>query len=170
MKIEKKKISDNECLLYFPSPLPINGTFYLKKDISTANILLNNIYRTDLAQELLLTADFLYIKAITNETMEDLELIALAEIDDYYTSDLPLQEADNNFINDKIKIILKTVIAPFLQKDGGDIEFIAYKDAVLDVRFLGKCQSCPYAQRTLQGHVSKNLIHYLPQIKEVKLS
>ena len=169
MKIEKKKISGDESLLYFSSPLPIIGTFYVKKDIAAPNILLDNIYQTDLAETVLLTAEFIYIKAINEQSFDDLELLTLAEIDDYCTGAQSSQTADDNNMEDKIKIILKTVIAPFLQADGGDIEFISYQDNILSVHFLGKCQGCPYAQKTLQNHVAKNLMHYLPQIREVKL-
>lgn len=169
MKIEKKKISDKESLFYFSTPLPVIGTFYLATDTSCSNDLLNNICHTHLAQMLLLTADFIYIHATDANTLEDLELLTLAEIDDYCSENISPQAADNSHMEDKIKIILKTVIAPFLQADGGDIEFISYQSNILTVHFLGKCQSCPYAQRTLQGHVSKNLTRYLPQIKEVKL-
>ena len=169
MKIEKKKISGDESLLYFSSPLPIIGTFYIKKNITAANVLLDNIYKTNLAESALLTADFIYIKATDAQTFEDLELLTLAEIDDYCANTQPSQTADDNNMEDKIKIILKTVIAPFLQADGGDIEYVSYQDNILSVQFLGKCQGCPYAQKTLQNHVAKNLMHYLPQIREVKL-
>ena len=169
MKIEKKKISENESLFYFSTPLPITGTFCAKKNIPAPNTLLNNIYQTNLAEIILLTTDFIYIKAINTHALADLELLTLAEVDDYCSVPLSPQIADNEHTEDKIEIILKTVIAPFLQADGGDIEFISYQNNILSVHFLGKCQGCPYAQRTLQNHVTKNLIHYLPQIKEVKL-
>lgn len=169
MKIEKKKISNQESLFYFSAPLPIIGTFYAEKNSVSENQLLNNINQTNLSEALLLTADFIYIKATTPEQNEDLELLALAEIDDYCANTIPPQQADDTNMENKIRIILKNIIAPFLKADGGDIELTSYQNNILTVRFLGKCQSCPYAQRTLQNHVFKNLIRYLPQIKEVKL-
>ena len=42
-------------------------------------------------------------------------------------------------------------IRPFLQRDGGDIEFVEYtKDNVVRVRLQGACQGCPGAQMTLK--------------------
>lgn len=166
MKIEQKKLTSAETLLYFPSPLPVIGTFCSPSD---SHPLLQNIQETDLSKTLLLTADFLYIKSKTPELLEDLEMLAIAEIDDYIsTSPAPLT-APNTDIKEKITFILQLIIAPFLKKDGGDIEFINYENNTVSVRFLGKCNGCPYATKTLKERVEKNLIRYLPEIKEAVL-
>ena len=170
MKIEHKKISNTETLFYFPTSLPILGTFYADSAILPQHQLLETIFRSTLAKSLLLTSDFIYINSLTPENTEDLELITLAEIDEYITSSPCQQTADENNTELKIKLLLKTVIAPFLQRDGGDIELISYNAGIANVHFLGKCQGCPYAKQTLKNHVEKNLIHYIPQIREVVLA
>lgn len=45
-------------------------------------------------------------------------------------------------------------IRPFLQRDGGDVEFVDYtEDKVVLVRLQGHCAGCPHAQRTVKGGI-----------------
>lgn len=97
----------------------------------------------------------MYLHSTEPGTAEDLETLALAEIDDYVPPADAVITAKEDYTETKIKIILKTIIAPFLQKDGGDIEFRSFDNGTAVVRFLGKCQGCPYAQRTLKERVEK---------------
>lgn len=60
-------------------------------------------------------------------------------------------------------------IRPFLQRDGGDIEFVEYtKDNVVRVRLQGACQGCPGAQMTLKMVVEQILRSEFPEIKAVE--
>ncbi len=58
-------------------------------------------------------------------------------------------------------------LRPYLQKDGGDVEFVDYEDGVLKVRLMGACRGCPYSQMTLANGIKKNLQQHFPQIQEV---
>ncbi len=169
MIIEEKNISPTETLLFFPEPQPIRGTFYHTPSTSSNLPLLQNIAETNLAETLLLTADFLYLQSTVPEGLDDLTAITLAEIDDFIAAAPAIQTAPEQHTAEKIRIILKTVIAPYLQKDGGDIELSDYKNGIVNVRFLGKCHGCPYAEKTLKNRVEKNLIRYLPQVREAVL-
>ncbi|UCG04707.1 MAG: NifU family protein [Candidatus Heimdallarchaeota archaeon] len=59
-------------------------------------------------------------------------------------------------------------IRPFLQKDGGDVEFVDYEDGVLKVRLMGACRGCPYSQMTLANGIKRTLQQKFPQLKEVE--
>lgn len=60
-------------------------------------------------------------------------------------------------------------IRPFLQRDGGDIEFIEYTDdKVVKVRLQGHCAGCPGAQMTIKGVVERVLKESYPEIKGVE--
>lgn len=166
MKIEQKKLTNTATLLFFTAPLPIIGTFCSLKD---EHPLLQNIFHENLAKTLLLTADFLYLESKTPADLPDLEMLAIAEIDDYLSLPPTQQTAPNTDIKTKIDLILKLIIAPILQKDGGDIKLIDYDKGTVSVRFLGKCNGCPYATKTLKERVEKNLIRYLPEVKEAVL-
>jgi len=169
MKFEQKKISPTETMFYFSNSLPILGTFYCDLEVLPQHPLLKSVFQSNLAESLMLTSDFIYINSLNSENTEDLELITVAEIDDFLSSTSSQYIADESYPEVKIKLLLKTVIAPFLRRDGGDIELISYNNGEIKVHFLGKCEGCPYANQTLKNHVEKNLIHYMPQIKEVLL-
>ena len=60
-------------------------------------------------------------------------------------------------------------IRPFLQRDGGDIEFVELtEDNVGKVRLQGHCAGCPGAQMTIKGVVEKILKESYPEIKSVE--
>ena len=67
-------------------------------------------------------------------------------------------------INDELQ-----QIRPFLQRDGGDIEFVELtEDNVVKVRLQGHCAGCPGAQMTIKGVVEKILKESYPEIKSVE--
>ena len=167
MMIELQKISDTQKLIFFSKPLPIIGSF-LDIDTSSTNLAIENIKTSSLAKTLLLTSDFLYIESSSNKTLDDLTSLSLAEIDDYPLSS-PQSIASTENIEQKIIIILNTIISPFLKKDGGDIKFESYQNNTVYVKFLGKCNGCPSATKTLKERVEKNLIHYIPEIRKAEL-
>lgn len=60
-------------------------------------------------------------------------------------------------------------IRPFLQRDGGDIEFVEYTaDNIVKVKLQGHCAGCPGAQMTIKGVVEKILKESYPEIKGVE--
>lgn len=56
-------------------------------------------------------------------------------------------------------------IRPFLQRDGGDIEYVDYieKSKIVQVRLLGHCAGCPGAQMTLKNIVETILKDAFPE-------
>ncbi len=60
-------------------------------------------------------------------------------------------------------------IRPFLQRDGGDIEFVEYtSDNVVKVKLKGHCAGCPGARMTLSGVVERILKQTYPEINRVE--
>jgi len=75
-------------------------------------------------------------------------------------------------IVDKIKLELEK-IRPKLIADGGNIEFINYKDGILKIRFLGECAHCELSHITLKFAIEKNIKEKIPEVNkviEVKMS
>lgn len=58
-------------------------------------------------------------------------------------------------------------VRPYLQADGGDVEYVDYVDDVVHVRLKGACGTCPSALMTLQMGVEKAIREKLPEIKGV---
>ncbi|MCI2062087.1 MAG: NifU family protein [Eubacteriaceae bacterium] len=60
-------------------------------------------------------------------------------------------------------------IRPFLQRDGGDIEYVGLtEDGVVQVRLQGHCAGCPGARMTMEGVVARVLMEGDPDIKGVE--
>ena len=60
-------------------------------------------------------------------------------------------------------------IRPFLQRDGGDIEFVELtEDNVVKVKLQGHCAGCSGAQMTIKGVVERIIKESYPQIKGVE--
>ena len=60
-------------------------------------------------------------------------------------------------------------IRPFLQRDGGDIEFVEYTDDnIVKVRLQGHCAGCPGAQMTIKGVVERILKESYPEVAGVE--
>ena len=70
-------------------------------------------------------------------------------------------------ILDKIEVSLEE-IRPFLQDDGGDINFIELTDQwVVKVELVGACSSCNISMMTLKNGVEVAIKRAVPQVKEV---
>ena len=60
-------------------------------------------------------------------------------------------------------------VKPYLQADGGDIEFINYtEDGIVEVRLTGACGHCPMAQMTLRAGVERAVLRSVPEVKRVE--
>jgi len=60
-------------------------------------------------------------------------------------------------------------IRPYLQNDGGDIEFVELtEDMIVNVKLTGACGSCPYSTMTLKNGVESAVIKAIPEIKSVE--
>ena len=72
--------------------------------------------------------------------------------------------------NEEIKQQIITVlekIRPFLQRDGGDIEFVDYNDGEVFVKMVGACAGCELIDNTLQDGVATLLQEEVPGVVKV---
>ncbi|MDO8668780.1 MAG: NifU family protein [Candidatus Buchananbacteria bacterium] len=60
-------------------------------------------------------------------------------------------------------------IRPYIQMDGGDVEFISFDDksGALTIRLQGACVGCPMSQITLQEGIGKTIKQEIPEVREV---
>lgn len=59
-------------------------------------------------------------------------------------------------------------LKPFLQQDGGDIQFLELtEDKIVKVKLQGACGSCPHAKITLKNGVESTIKKYIPEIQSV---
>jgi len=71
-------------------------------------------------------------------------------------------------MEENIKAALEN-IRPFLQRDGGDVEFVEYtEDKIVLVRLKGHCAGCPHAQLTIKQGIESLLKEQYPEIQAVE--
>lgn len=70
-------------------------------------------------------------------------------------------------MEEQVKAAIEKV-RPFLQRDGGDIEFVAIEGKVVKVKLTGACSGCPMSQMTLKGAVEQALKKDVPEIESVE--
>lgn len=58
-------------------------------------------------------------------------------------------------------------IRPYLQNDGGDVEFRRFENGVVYVKLVGACSNCPMALMTLQDGIENSLINEVPEVIKV---
>lgn len=66
-------------------------------------------------------------------------------------------------IETKVKTILNK-IRPYLQRDGGDVEFVKVEDGVVYVRLVGACVGCSSMDLTLRDGIEAILLEEVPGI------
>ena len=68
----------------------------------------------------------------------------------------------------KVKNVLEQ-IRPYLQSDGGDVEFINLTDDnFVNIRLMGMCGGCPHSQMTLKNGIEAAMVKAVPEIKSVE--
>jgi Fe-S cluster biogenesis protein NfuA len=60
-------------------------------------------------------------------------------------------------------------IRPFLQRDGGDVEFVRLsEDGIVEVRLIGSCVACPMSLMTLRAGIERSLMIAYAEVKRVE--
>ena len=76
------------------------------------------------------------------------------------------KEINNEEVISKIKEVIDKV-RPYLQNDGGDVEFKKYENGIAYVKLVGACSSCPMAQITLNDSIEAAIIDEVPEVIKV---
>ena len=73
---------------------------------------------------------------------------------------------DNQNVIEKIRKILNK-IRPYLNSEGGDLEFLDYKDGIVYIRMLGACVDCVVLYSTLKDGIEALLLENVPEVISV---
>ena len=73
---------------------------------------------------------------------------------------------------EKVELVKKTIekVRPYIQGDGGDVEFVKLEDNIVYVRVHGACVGCMALDNTLKDGVEALLLDEVEGIKEVRLA
>ena len=60
-------------------------------------------------------------------------------------------------------------IRPYIQRDGGDLEFVEFKEGIVYVRMLGACSDCLALDATIKMGVEALLLEEVSGVTEVRI-
>ncbi len=72
-----------------------------------------------------------------------------------------------NTKEERVKAVIDE-IRPYIQADGGDIEFVNLEGNTVNVRLRGACCGCPGARMTLKMGVEQRMKEVVPEIEAVE--
>lgn len=78
-----------------------------------------------------------------------------------------MEEKDANI--ELIKITLDK-IRPFINRDGGDVEFVRFEDGIVYVKMIGACEGCSLIDSTLSEGIKIILMEEVPGVIDVRLA
>jgi Fe-S cluster biogenesis protein NfuA len=72
-------------------------------------------------------------------------------------------------MDEKIEIIKNVLdsLRPFIQSDGGDIEFVKYEEDYVYIKLTGACVGCSFIDYTLEDNVYEAIKEQIPECKGV---
>jgi Fe-S cluster biogenesis protein NfuA len=70
-----------------------------------------------------------------------------------------------NIENKIIEVINK--IRPYLNNDGGDVEFLRFEDGICYVKLKGACAGCMFADVTMQNTIEEMIVSEVPEVIKV---
>ena len=75
-------------------------------------------------------------------------------------------------MEDTVKLIKETIdkVRPFINRDGGDIEYVDFIDGIVYVNMKGACQDCVMIDTTLSDGIEIILQDEVPGVIGVKLA
>ena len=74
---------------------------------------------------------------------------------------------ENYNTEEEIKKILNK-IRPYLNSEGGDLEYIKFEDGIVYIRMLGACMECGSLDYTLKDGIEALLVENVPEVIEVR--
>ncbi len=75
-------------------------------------------------------------------------------------------EKENNNIEEKIKELIDN-IRPYLNMDGGDIEYVKYEDNYVYIKLNGACTNCLLQDNTINDGLLTMFQEEIPEIKGI---
>lgn len=79
-----------------------------------------------------------------------------------------MTDQEKTIVEEKVKSAIQQ-IRPYLQQDGGDVEYVDMtNEGVVMVRLQGHCGSCPHAMMTLKQGIETSIKEVIPEVKSVE--
>uniref|UniRef100_A0A7S0L6L9 Scaffold protein Nfu/NifU N-terminal domain-containing protein n=1 Tax=Coccolithus braarudii TaxID=221442 RepID=A0A7S0L6L9_9EUKA len=150
---------------------------------SQVSPLARKLFQTEGVVGVYLASEFVTVSKDTDADWLTLKPQVFASIMDFYATGEPVlseggdAEVDSLVITDDdsevvqmIKELLEMRIRPSVQEDGGDIVYKGFNedDGIVWLQMQGSCAGCPSSSVTLKAGIENMLMHYIPEVREVK--
>ena len=178
MFVQTQKTPNPNSLKFIPGKKVSKiGTAEFSSKEDTDSVFLKNILSINGVESIFLGEDFISINKKQEIDWDDIRHIAITLINEFYEdgNELvldknPEKKSERNLqdIEKQIISILETKIKPAVARDGGDIQFVNFKNGVVKVQLKGSCSGCPSSVITLKQGVQNLLTHYIPDVKQVE--
>ena len=153
---------------------------FQKKDLGQIkNEFIKNILKFDGVELVLIAKNFISVKKEEKVSWDVLKPSIISSINDHFEKNHKPIILKNSYSSEKkiseenetvqqIKDVLETKVRPAVAKDGGDIQFVSFKDGIVKVELKGSCSGCPSSILTLKQGVQNLLCHYVKEVKSVE--
>lgn len=184
----------NEHSLKFKTGQPVTGTtavveFLDRNAARRGSDLADDLFCIEGVEGVMLGNDFITVTKSEHSEWSHLRPSIFAAIMDFISTGKPFvrkeelagQNGDSAMGEEKekytaeewevvlmIKEILDTRVRPTVQDDGGDVQFVRYRDGIVELVLKGACRSCSSSVVTLKHGIENMLMHYIPEVKEVR--
>lgn len=182
--IRTTETPNEDALKFLPSVkiLPDDKTIeYLSGRDAFNSPLVRKLFTIDGVSAVMLGPDFLTIEKNIDLDWSILKPEIFSMLSDFLSTGEPVidanaeLESDVEFCDDDdevvsmIKELIFTRIRPAIQEDGGDIEFVDFKEnGTVIIRLRGACRSCDSSSITLKNGIEAMLKHYIEEVTAVE--
>ena len=144
-----------------PSSIPSTLNLLLHERNDVNNVLLNPYFLSITVKKELDDDEWDSLQSLVEETLGK----DLADSNEDDVGDEPSSEDSTVKL---IKEIIDERVRPNLNLDGGDCEFVDYKDGIVFLKMVGACTSCPSSTSTMRFGIRNLLMHLVEDVKDVK--
>ena len=154
---------------------------FTNSEMATHSPLAVHLFETEGVDAIYLGSDFITVTKADNKEWETMKPLVLGAIMEHFSAGKPvildadLDAADledddlaDGSIESQIKELLETRVRPAVAQDGGDIIFHSFEEGIVYLTMQGACAGCPSSTATLKDGIEKMLIHYIPEVTEVR--
>jgi len=110
--------------------------------------------------------EFITSFLVKNETaVEQIPNLEIAAAKIIPSNSEPVEPSE---FDEAIKNLLNEYVKPAVERDGGAIDFVSFKDGIVKVQLRGSCSGCPSSTVTLKDGIETLLTSELPVVKSVE--
>ena len=181
MFIQTEATPNPATLKFLPGRSVLDGTLDITdRAQASKSPLAEKLFGIDNVSGVFFGSDFITVTKTAGD-WQQLKPLILGAIMEHYMSGAPLlndgaqasdegeffDAADEETVN-TIKELIETRVRPAVANDGGDITFRGFKDGVVFLSMKGACSGCPSSTATLKHGIQNLLMHFVPDVTEVR--